>query len=163
MVQVYIGIGSNLGDKIANIKLAITKIHSELGEVVVRSSLYESEPWGFDSSEMFVNGVLEIRTIYSAQTLLEGLKKIELDLGREEKTTAIYTDRLIDLDILYYGDINIRMDELEIPHPRIYDRRFVLEPMVEIAPNYIDLKLNKTMKELLNICSDVSLLKKILN
>jgi 2-amino-4-hydroxy-6-hydroxymethyldihydropteridine diphosphokinase len=163
MVQVFIGIGSNLGDKIANIKLAISKINSELGIVVAQSGLYESEPWGFDSSEMFVNGVLEIQTVYSAKKLLEGLKKIESDLGRKVKTERVYTDRLIDLDILYYGDISIHINDLEIPHPRIYDRRFVLEPLVEIAPNFIDLKFNKTMKELLNGCSDVSLLKKILN
>ena len=163
MVQVFIGIGSNLGDKIANIKLAISRINIELGAVVAQSGLYESEPWGFDSSEMFVNGVLEINTIYPAQKLLDGLKKIESDLGRAKKNDHIYRDRLIDLDILYYGDISIHNNGLEIPHPRIYVRRFVLEPMVEIAPNYIDLKYNKTMKELLNGCSDVSLLKKILH
>lgn len=163
MVQVFIGFGSNLGDKLVNIKIAINLINNELGSIVRQSSLYESEPWGFDSSEMFVNGVLEIRTKFSAELLLVGLKKIESDLGRKEKTTTVYTDRLIDLDILYYGDKIITMNGLEIPHPRIYDRRFVLEPMVEIAPNFIDIRVHKSMKELLNMCSDASLLKKILN
>ena len=163
MVQVFIGFGSNLGDKTANIKLAINLINNELGIVVRQSSLYESEPWGFESSEMFVNGVLEIHTKFSAELLLVGLKKIECDLGRKEKTTTVYTDRLIDLDILYYGDKIITMNGLKIPHPRIYDRRFVLEPMVEIAPNFIDISVHKSMKELLNMCSDASLLKKILN
>jgi len=163
MVQVFIGFGSNLGDKLANIKFAINLINSDLGELVHQSSLYESEPWGFDSSEMFVNGVLEIRTKFSAELLLAGLKKIERDLGRKEKTSSVYTDRLIDLDILYYGDKIITINGLEIPHPRIYTRRFVLEPMVEIAPNFIDVSNHKSMKELLNMCSDASLLKKILN
>jgi len=160
MVQVFIGFGSNLGDKLLNIQLAIESINSDLGDVIHQSSLYESEPWGFESSEIFVNGVLEIRTKFSAELLLAGLKKIECDLGRKEKTIDVYTDRLIDLDILYYGDNIITMNGLEIPHPRIYHRRFVLEPMVEIAPNFIDISIHKSMKELLNICSDTSSLKK---
>jgi 2-amino-4-hydroxy-6-hydroxymethyldihydropteridine diphosphokinase len=89
MVQVFIGFGSNLGDKTANIKLAINLINNELGIVVRQSSLYESEPWGFESSEMFVNGVLEIYTKFSAELLLVGLKKIECDLGRKEKTSTL--------------------------------------------------------------------------
>jgi 2-amino-4-hydroxy-6-hydroxymethyldihydropteridine diphosphokinase len=163
MVQVFIGFGSNLGDKLQNIKLAINLISNQLGDVVQVSSFYESEPWGFDSLEMFVNGVLEIRTRFSAEQLLVELKNIEQFLGRQEKTVKIYSDRLIDLDILYYGDKIININGLEIPHPRIYDRRFVLEPMVEIAPDYLDLKAGQLMKELLNHCRDDSVLKKIVN
>ena len=163
MVRVFIGFGSNLGDKLANIKRAITSINNELGQVVYHSSFYQSEPWGFTSSELFINGVLELNTNFSAEELLHGLKKIERNIGREEKTMEVYTDRLIDLDILYYGESLINKHGLEIPHPRIYDRRFVLEPMVEIAPNFIDVKVGESMKQLLNTCSDDSILKKILN
>lgn len=163
MVQVFIGFGSNLGDKFRNLILAISMIDTDLGQVSVRSSFYESEPWGFDSTELFINGVLELHTNFSAEELLHGLKKIERNIGRQEKTMEVYTDRLIDLDILYYGETLINIHGLEIPHPRIYDRRFVLEPMVEIAPNFIDIKVGKSMQELLNTCSDFSILKKILN
>lgn len=163
MVRVFIGFGSNLGDKLANIKRAITCINNELGQVVHHSSFYQSEPWGFTSSELFINGVLELQTNFSAEELLLGLKKIERNIGRQEKTLEFYTDRLIDLDILYYGESLININDLEIPHPRIYDRRFVLEPMVEIAPNFIDIKLGQSVKQLLNTCSDESILKKILN
>lgn len=163
MVRVFIGFGSNLGDKLANIKRAITCINNELGQVVHYSSFYQSEPWGFTSSELFINGVLELQTNFSAEELLLGLKKIERNIGRQEKTLEFYTDRLIDLDILYYGESLINIHDLVIPHPRIYDRRFVLEPMVEIAPNFIDMKVGQSVKQLLNTCSDESILKKILN
>jgi 2-amino-4-hydroxy-6-hydroxymethyldihydropteridine diphosphokinase len=163
MVRVFIGFGSNLGDKLANIKRAITSINNELGEVIHHSSFYQSEAWGFTSSELFINGVLELKTNFSAEELLFGLKKIERNIGRQEKTLEFYTDRLIDLDILYYGESLINTYGLEIPHPRIYDRRFVLEPMVELVPNFIDIKVGQTMKQLLNTCSDKSILKKILN
>jgi 2-amino-4-hydroxy-6-hydroxymethyldihydropteridine diphosphokinase len=163
MAQVFIGFGSNLGDKFRNLILAISMIDTDLGQVSVRSSFYESEPWGFDSTELFINGVLELHTIFSPEDLLIGLKKIERNIGRQETTTEVYIDRLIDLDILYYGETLINIHGLEIPHPRIYDRRFVLEPMVEIAPNFIDIKVGKSMQELLNTCSDESILKKILN
>jgi len=163
MDRVFIGIGSNLGDKIANIQEAIRLIGSELGVISSTSSFYESEPWGFESPELFINSVVEICTEFSALELLDKLKKIENMLGRTEKTMDIYLDRLIDLDILYYGDVCICSNGLEIPHPRIYNRRFVLEPMVEIAPNFMDLNFNKSMIELLNSCSDRSVLKKMLN
>lgn len=163
MAQVFIGFGANLGDKLANIKLAIRSISQDLGQVVVCSSFYESEPWGFDSTELFINGVLELQTSLEPIKLLLGLKKIERTIGREEKTTLEYTDRLIDLDILYYENLSIQNTDLEIPHPRIYDRRFVLEPLVEIAPNFMDMKLGKTMEALLNSCTDTSILKKTLN
>ena len=85
MVRVFIGFGSNLGDKLANIKRAITCINNELGQVVLYSSFYQSEPWGFTSSELFINGVLELHTNFSAEELLLGLKKIERNIGRQEK------------------------------------------------------------------------------
>lgn len=161
MEQVFIGFGANLGDRFAIIKEAIRLIHINLGEVVSQSSLYESEPWGYESNELFVNGVLEIATNLSPLELLLGLKGIESTLGRKEKTSVTYSDRLIDLDILYYSDKNLNMSDLIIPHPHIYKRRFVLEPLVEIAPNFIDLRFYKTTRELLKECSDTSVLKKI--
>ncbi len=161
MEQVFIGFGANLGDKFTSIKDAIRLINFNLGEVVSQSSFYESEPWGYESNELFINGVLEILTNLSPLDLLLGLKLIESTLGRKEKTLVAYSDRLIDLDILYYSDKCLEVNELIIPHPHIYKRRFVLEPLVEIAPNFIDLSVDKTTTELLNECSDTSVLKKI--
>lgn len=161
MEHVFIGIGTNLGDKIANMHLAVALIEKHVGAVINRSTFYESEPWGFQSAEWFLNGVIEIQTVLEPIALLTELKKIEISLGRTSKTTTEYTDRLIDLDILYFGDKTIVLRELEIPHPRIYTRKFVLEPLQEIAPNFIDVKVNKSISELLNMCSDASVLKKI--
>ena len=161
MEQVFIGFGANLGDRLQNIKASILQVHESLGEVVTISSFYESEPWGFESEKLFVNGVFEIRTQLTPESLLEGLKKIEKNLGRTTKTIDMYTDRLIDLDILYFGNKIFNRDGLDIPHSQIYSRRFVLEPLVEIAPDFVDFKVQKTTLELLNMCSDTSVLKKI--
>lgn len=161
MEEVIIGFGSNLGDRIKNIRQAINMIQESLGEVKQISSFYESEPWGFESQEIFVNGVLIINTLLSPEQLLKGLKKIEQNLGRKEKTLEAYNDREIDLDILYFGDKVISLHCLDIPHPHIYKRRFVLEPIFEIAPNFVDVRVSKTITELLNACTDASVLKKI--
>ena len=161
MERVFIGFGSNLGDKLANIREAIELIHEKIGFVFNQSSLYESEPWGYESQSLFVNGVLEIETVLTPTDLLSGLKNIEISLGRGEKTLDAYSDRLIDLDILYFGDKLIDMNGLVVPHPHIYKRRFVLEPLVEIAPNFIDRRFEKSTSELLNECTDTSVLKKI--
>ncbi len=161
MEQVFIGFGANLGDRIANINEAIRMIHEEIGEVISQSSFYESEPWGYESSELFVNGVIEINTDLKPFTLLEELKLIETSLGRQKKSEESYSDRLIDLDILFFGDKCIDMNELIIPHPHIYTRRFVLEPFSEIAPNFLDFRVHKSSIELLNECRDTSVLKKI--
>lgn len=161
MEQVFIGIGTNLGDKVENIKWAIESLHEQVGKVIHTSSFYESEPWGYESSEWFVNAVIEIQTNLDPQSLLTELKNIEFSLGRTSKTSTKYEDRLIDLDILYFGDKSIFLNGLEVPHPRIYQRKFVLEPLYEIAPNFIDVKVNKSISELLNECTDTSVLKKI--
>ncbi len=163
MIQTYIGLGSNLGDRIAKLNSAISKVNLTIGEVTKCSSFYESEPWGFESTEQFVNCVIQIQTNLSPNELLAQLKEIEREMGRNQRISMIYTDRVIDLDILYYGEERMEFDCLSIPHPRIYDRRFVLEPFAEIAPKWLDITKGKTINELLKSCQDTSMLKKIVS
>ncbi len=163
MTQTYIGLGSNLGDRIANLNSAISKVNLSIGGVINCSSFYESEPWGFESKEQFVNCVIQIQTLLSPEKMLEKLKEIEKEMGRVQRTSMVYTDRIIDLDILYFGIEMIEFDNLSIPHPRIYDRKFVLEPLAEIAPNWKDVTKDKTINELLKSCQDTSILKKIVS
>ena len=133
MTKVYIGIGSNLGDRYANCDESVKRI-KQLEDVSVDkvSSFYETPPVG-PPQPMYVNGVMRIETDAEPCGLLRELKAIEKNMGREE-TTVKDAPRLIDLDILLYGDIVLRTEDLEIPHPRMHERAFVLKGLSEIAP-----------------------------
>ena len=132
----YLGLGSNLGtDKAANLNLAITLINEQAGHVLACSSFIESEPWGFQSANSFVNAVIAIDTPHTPHDLLRITQAIERNMGRTHKTiNANYTDRIIDIDILLYGEEVIHDDILTIPHPLIMQREFVYHPLFEIAP-----------------------------
>ena len=132
----YLGLGSNLGtDKAANLNLAITLINEQAGHVLACSSFIESEPWGFQSTNSFVNAVIAIDTPHTPHDLLRITQAIERNMGRTHKTiNANYTDRIIDIDILLYGEEVIHDDILTIPHPLIMQREFVYHPLFEIAP-----------------------------
>ena len=132
----YLGLGSNLGtDKAANLNQAITLINEQAGHVLACSSFIESEPWGFQSAISFVNAVIAIDTPHTPHDLLRITQAIERSMGRTHKTiNANYTDRIIDIDILLYGEEVIHDDILTIPHPLIMQREFVYHPLFEIAP-----------------------------
>jgi 2-amino-4-hydroxy-6-hydroxymethyldihydropteridine diphosphokinase len=131
---VYVGIGSNLGDRRANLEAAIGKLQSEPGvRVMRRSALYETEPVGVADQPWFVNGVLELDTDLTARDLLVTLKRIERELGR--LPARRWAERAIDLDLLLYEDQAIAEPELVIPHPRLWRRLFVLLPLAELAPH----------------------------
>lgn len=132
----YLGLGSNLGtDKAANLNQAITLINEQAGHVLACSSFIESEPWGFQSANSFVNAVIAIDTPHTPHDLLRITQAIERNMGRTHKTiNANYTDRIIDIDILLYGEEVIHDDILTIPHPLIMQREFVYHPLFEIAP-----------------------------
>ena len=152
MSIVYLGIGSNLGDRRINIEQALEflKKIKDL-EVSKVSSLYETEPAGGPGQGKFLNGVLKIETSLLPLELLEKLKGIEKKLGRNKGVSN--GPRPIDLDILFYDDVVIRGKELEIPHPRLHQRFFVLKPLAEIAPELIHPVLNKQAGQLLTeIC-----------
>jgi 2-amino-4-hydroxy-6-hydroxymethyldihydropteridine diphosphokinase len=147
--KVYIGIGTNLGDRHENIQQAIAYLTDELKPSEIRSSsLMESEPWGFDSEKTFLNGCIEMTVSITPLELLKILKNIERKMGRIIKENGNYSDRIIDLDILFFDDLQIATSELTIPHPRLQLRDFVLIPLKEIAPTFKHPQLHLTIQEI---------------
>lgn len=127
------GLGSNLGDKRKNIADAIRKIGESVGEVVRQSTLCETEPWGFDSPNMFVNAAVCVETTLSPREVLMATQAVERQMGRNAKShNREYHDRTIDIDILLYDDIHIDEGDLVIPHPLMEERDFVMRPLMEI-------------------------------
>lgn len=133
MHTVYLGLGTNLGDRRRNIAEAVRLIGERIGTVRRLSSLIETEPWGFTSSNMFVNAAACVDTPLSPRGVLEATQAIERELGRIQKSTGgQYHDRLIDIDILMYDDLHIDEPDLKIPHPLMHERDFVMRPLGEI-------------------------------
>ena len=131
--MVYLGLGTNLGDKQKNLNDAIRMLGNQVGEVEKVSSVIETEPEGFKSDNMFLNAVVKVRTALSPFEILDITQDVEKSLGRKEKSSnGIYHDRVIDIDILMYDDINISTPRLVIPHPRMTQREFVMTPLAEI-------------------------------
>jgi len=153
-VDGYIGLGSNLGDPIAELRGAVTELESRGVELRARSSLYRTEPVDALEQAWFVNAVAEIRFGGRPDELLQICLNVETARGRER--TRRNQPRILDLDVLLLGDIVLASDELTVPHPRLHERRFVLEPMVQIAPDAIHPGLRKTMRDLLKECVDDS-------
>ncbi len=151
--SVFLGLGTNLGDKKKNIELAFDKIEEQIGNITSISALYLSKPQGFNSENVFVNCAIHLQTTLSPIKLLSETQLIEKEMGRKDKsnTLAGYADRIIDIDILFYNDIIINNSStLIIPHPLIQERDFVLKPLSEIAPDLIHPIFNKSIEELLN-------------
>ena len=147
----YLALGSNLGDKRANLSRAVTLIKERVGRVVCLSHFYETEPWGYASANTYLNAALEVETTLSPQEVLVITQTIERDLGREKKSmNREYFDRPIDIDLLLMDDIVVETDVLTLPHPLMHERLFVMEPMVEIAPTVMHPVLQKTICEIFN-------------
>jgi 2-amino-4-hydroxy-6-hydroxymethyldihydropteridine diphosphokinase len=155
MKGIYLGLGSNLGDREANLEQAMQKITEHIGEIVSRSSVYETEPWGFNSSDQFLNMVIEVDTRLRPSGLLGRLLMIESLLGRLRSGNE-YSSRTIDIDILLYRRRRMNRASLVIPHPRLQERKFVLVPLCEIAPGIVDPITGKTIAELVASCTDNS-------
>jgi len=152
MAIVYIGIGSNIGNRQENCREAVRMLAGNGLTVVRQSSLVETEPWGVADQSRFINMAVEVETDAAPEQLLVILKKIEKDMGR---TNAVrWGPRVIDLDILFYDDLILDTDGLIIPHPLLHERNFVLIPLAEIAPNKIHPRLNRTVHELYSVLSD---------
>lgn len=150
MAKAYLGLGTNLGDKEDNLRVAIREIEKRVGELVALSSFYTTEPCGFVSDHSFLNGVCCVDTTLSPVELLNETQQIEKELGRTQKSkNGIYCDRIIDIDILMYDTWKIETPELIIPHPLMLERRFVMEPLIEIAPDEIHPVTGKPLKEYL--------------
>jgi 2-amino-4-hydroxy-6-hydroxymethyldihydropteridine diphosphokinase len=151
---VFIGLGSNLGDRRANLADALDRIKKLPGTRVVKeSSFYESEPHG-DAKTWFVNGVIELETDLSPENLLKKLKAIESAMGRKRVKGKRWGSRIIDLDILFYGTLVVKKRGLRVPHPEIANRRFVLLPLSELAPQLIHPVAQTTVSDLLSAVKD---------
>ena len=141
--------GSNLGDKEQNIHAAYRKIVERIGPIVARSAFYMTVPEGFQSDNNFVNSVCEVYTYSDVDRLFAHVKSIEKEIGRDNKSVdGVYQDRLIDIDILMYGNRQINQPDLIVPHPRFHLRNFVLEPFAEISPDTVHPVLGKTIARL---------------
>lgn len=133
MHTVYLSLGSNLGDKEQNLMSAISEIARRIGDITAQSAFLETEPWGYDSKNTFLNAAVRVETELSPLDLLHTTQQIERDLGRTHKSQqGLYHDRTIDIDILLYDDLHIQTPELTIPHPLMQQRDFVLIPLKEI-------------------------------
>lgn len=140
---VYLGLGTNLGNKEANLKEAIEEIRKRVGEVTSLSAFHTTEPWGFESDHSFLNAVCCVSTSFSPIEVLHLTQEIERSLGRLKKSVnRQYSDRPIDIDILLYDDVHINTPELTIPHPLMWEREFVTIPLKEIAPDIIQSQPN---------------------
>ena len=147
--MVYLGLGTNLGDKEQNLRMSIKKIEERIGNVVSLSAFYATAPWGFSSENSFLNAAVCVETTLLPLQVLEETQRIERELGRTEKSVnGLYADRLIDIDLLLYDDRVMDAEGLILPHPLMTPRRFVMEPLSEISPEVVHPVLQKTMKEL---------------
>ena len=155
MMTVYFSLGTNLGDKEQNLRTAVRKIRKQIGEVVSLSAFYATAPWGFSSDNTFLNAALCAKTALTPLEVLQTTQKIEREMGRTHKSVnAVYSDRVIDIDLLLcFADdgtpVLLDAPGLQLPHPLMQERRFVLEPLAEIAPGVVHPVFKKTIQELL--------------
>jgi len=146
MAIAYISIGSNLGNREENCRKAIKLIEKNGIAVEKQSRMYETEPWGVKDQPKFINMAIEVETDKKPEELLVILKEIEKEVGRTE--TVKWGPRVIDLDILFYDDLILKTDHLEIPHPFLHERDFILKPLSEIAPDKRHPVTGKTVREM---------------
>jgi len=156
----YLSLGSNLGDRKGNLLTARGLIEERTGILDRVSSLFETAPWGYESRNPFYNCCLAVSTFLKPLPLLDTLLGIEQQMGRRRSNQG-YSDRLIDVDILFYGDIAFSHPRLTLPHPSTPERLFVLVPLEEIAPELKDPVSGRTVREMLEFCSDPSSVKRV--
>jgi 2-amino-4-hydroxy-6-hydroxymethyldihydropteridine diphosphokinase len=148
--SIYLGLGTNLGNRKQNMETAIENIEKQIGTIIAQSAFYSSEPFGFESDNLFLNSVVKVHTSLLPYELLATTQQIEIEMGRTVKSdTNGYTDRVIDIDILLYNQKVIdNAPHLVLPHPEMQKRDFVLKPLAEIAPHFVHPVLNRTISEL---------------
>jgi 2-amino-4-hydroxy-6-hydroxymethyldihydropteridine diphosphokinase len=146
----FFSLGTNIGDKERNLKVAVNMIEQRIGRVTSLSAFYVTEPWGFRSENSFLNAALSVETEMSPIEQLEVTQQIERDMGRTVKSTdGAYHDRIIDIDLLMYGNVVMNTRELTLPHPLMTERLFVMEPLAEIAPDVVHPQTGETIGEIL--------------
>ena len=149
-MRVYVGLGTNLGKKEHNLRLAVRKIEERVGKVIALSAFYATAPWGFSSENTFLSAAACVETQLPPLSVLRLTQEIEREMGRAHKSVGgVYSDRLIDIDLLLCDDRVMDTPELKLPHPLMHERRFVLEPLAEIAPELVHPVLKKKMQDLL--------------
>jgi 2-amino-4-hydroxy-6-hydroxymethyldihydropteridine diphosphokinase len=159
MARVFLGLGSNLGNRLLSLRSAVSGVANLPGTRVLRaSSIYETEPYGEKEQPDFLNAVIEIETTLPAENLHRMLKEIEHEAGRIKRTK--WGPREIDIDILFFGTQQIRTAALTLPHPGVEQRRFVLEPLAELSREFTDPETNMTVSEMLQRCTDRSSVRK---
>lgn len=159
MTHVYLLLGSNENDRFKNLERACELIALKCGKALKQSALYETEAWGLKEQNSFLNQAIAIESSLPPLELLNQLKAIEKEIGRTE--TVKWGPRVIDIDILFYGNEIVETEELTIPHPFLHQRKFTLEPLNEIEPRFVHPVMQKTVRVLLKECSDTSLVKKL--
>lgn len=152
MSKYYLHLGSNSGDRLQMLSSAIQAIESKIGKVVDKSSIYETEPWGLKEQEDFLNQALIVDSNHSVDEVFTITKEIEKDLGSAK--TVQWGPRAIDIDILYADHLVLDTPSLKIPHPQLYNRNFVLIPLMEIAGDFIDPLKNISIEEIYDECED---------
>lgn len=145
--RIFLGLGTNLGERETNLQEAKDALSPQV-KALRESPIYVTPPWGYEDQPDFLNQVIEVRTRLEPPALLRCLKSIELALGREK--TFRYGPRLIDLDILFFGQRVIQEENLQIPHPRLHERAFVLVPLNDLAPDFMHPVLGETIRDLLS-------------
>ncbi len=158
MKNVFLGLGTNLGEREKMLEQAISLIEKHIGHIALVSSVFQTEPWGFESKNEFLNMVVKVETLLAPSELLQKTLMIETMLGRVRGEKQ-YASRLIDIDLLLFDDQVIDDETLTVPHPLMHERRFVLVPLCEIAPDIIHPLMKVTVSSLLDSCLDKSLVK----
>ncbi|MCH2224127.1 MAG: 2-amino-4-hydroxy-6-hydroxymethyldihydropteridine diphosphokinase [Crocinitomicaceae bacterium] len=153
---IYLSLGSNLGNRLDYINTAIDCIKKVIGPIISTSSMFETPPVGFEADTSFINCVISVETYHSPQKVLQLNQEIERNLGRKKKNIYGYESRIIDIDIILFGDLCIEYPELSIPHKEYVNRKFVLVPLQQLIPNHVDPNTHLTISQLLSNCSDMS-------
>ena len=156
--EIYLSLGSNLGDRVNQLKEAVRQIAEQVGKLGLVSGIFESESWGFSSEHNFCNCCVSVHTALEPLQVLDAILAIEKGMGRERVSPKGpedgYADRLIDIDLLFFGNIRFEHPRLILPHPSIAQRRFVLLPLHEIAPGLVHPVLDLSVRQMLDLCDD---------
>lgn len=158
---IFIGLGSNLGNRRAHLNAALTLLEDRVGLIEKKSSIYKTPPWGFESKDHFYNMVVSIKTDKDPNVVLNALQELELIIGRIKKTDVGYESRIIDLDIIDFDGMIFNQANLVLPHPQLHLRKFVLVPLQEIEPNWIHPVLKQNCTELLKRISAADFIEKL--
>nr|WP_294949219.1 2-amino-4-hydroxy-6-hydroxymethyldihydropteridine diphosphokinase [uncultured Mucilaginibacter sp.] len=159
MITVFLLLGTNLGNRQLFLQQAIAHIAEEVAPIINASSVYETQSWGKTDEPDYLNQVIMLQTNLPAKDILQKILGIELQMGRKREVK--WGSRIIDIDILFYGDEVINEPDLIVPHPQLHNRRFTLEPLVEIAPEFVHPVLNKNILALKNELKDSLIVKKL--